>query len=1155
MFYLPELKARHCRTRGIVSVSVRVSVVLCLLFPCVSAYQATPELTARPVERTLGPGDTQVFQISAASGEFVHLEIRPQGLPLEGRLLPPSGAAALATVNEPGEQRTLPVSFVAEAAGVYRLELRLTDSAAAPHTYEIRLADRRTARPDDVKRVDAERVFAAAKQLQLEGSKASLEQAAAKFATVVPLWQALSDKVAEALTHESIGDVYWSMGRPADAGPAFQRSLDLAKASGDPVAQAGALINVGILASTLGNTKAAIDDYQQAIILSHSAGDTNLESTAVSNLGQLYTTTGDALKALEYAMRARELKHQVGDRRGEMLALANIGMVYSSLGEPRKALDAFNEVLPFRQTTKDIRGQAYTLLNMATAWSQLGELRKAFDAYQQAIPLSRAAGDKRGETIAISNLGVVELGLSDLQGALASFSQALSMSRAESNRFLEESVLNNMSRVYLQLGQPEKALEFSNQALAIQRRILDKRGEGVALASVGAVLTQMGEPAKAMDNYRQALPLLRAVKDRSSEADTLSSIGALYMKEGKNREALGEFEQSLALAREIDDRRREGIALVNVGSANLYLGDAGKAAAALEPGVRELESIGDRLQQARGLYFLARLDRVRGDLTQAREHIDQALAINEDIRTTVVGQELRSSYFSTVLDEYEFRIDLLMALHRAHPSDGYDAQAFETAERARARSLLDLLTEAGADIRQGVDPALLERERTITALLRAKAQRRIQLLAGKRDTGQAAALDKDLQSLTTQYEALESEIRSASPRYAALVMPQPLTLAEIRREVLDDPNTLLLEYAAGADRSFLWAVSRTSVRTFELPKRSELEALARRAYEVSSSASGGSPAPLAEISKVLLAPVAAELGSKRLVIVATDALQYVPFACLPSPVPAGTSEPLIVRHEIVSLPSASTLALIRRDFSGRARAPKTLAVLADPVFSADDPRVSSGSSKAAPSPDTERGAPVLPEESFTRLPSTRTEAEDILALAPANSRLGALDFDANRSTATNPDLGRYRYLHFASHGVLNSRHPELSGLVLSLVDREGRRQNGFLQSHEIYNLKLNADLVTLSACQTALGAEIRGEGLVGLTRGFIYAGVPRVVASMWSVPDRSTAELMSRFYRFMLVDGRRPADALRQAQMSIWKEGRWGRPYYWAAFTIQGEWK
>jgi len=319
------------------------------------------------------------------------------------------------------------------------------------------------------------------------------------------------------------------------------------------------------------------------------------------------------------------------------------------------------------------------------------------------------------------------------------------------------------------------------------------------------------------------------------------------------------------------------------------------------------------------------------------------------------------------------------------------------------------------------------------------------------------------------------------------------------------------------------------------------------------------------------------------VIVADGALQYIPFAALPAPSlgndggrNSGTDpQPLIVEHEIVSLPSASTLATLRRETAGRKPAEKALAVLADPVFTDDDTRVSRNVSKAgakektrsADSDETDIASRQITrsgletgvigaEGAFGRLLSTRREATAISALVPERERMQALDFEASRTTALRPELGEYRIVHFATHGLLNNVHPELSGIVLSLVDEAGRQQDGFLRLQDIYNLKLQAELVTLSACQTGLGKEIKGEGLIGLTRGFMYAGAPRVVASLWKVDDRATSELMKRFYQGMLgPEALRPAGALRQAQLSIWKQKQWQAPYYWAAFVLQGEWK
>jgi len=190
-----------------------------------------------------------------------------------------------------------------------------------------------------------------------------------------------------------------------------------------------------------------------------------------------------------------------------------------------------------------------------------------------------------------------------------------------------------------------------------------------------------------------------------------------------------------------------------------------------------------------------------------------------------------------------------------------------------------------------------------------------------------------------------------------------------------------------------------------------------------------------------------------------------------------------------------------------------------------------------------------------RLLFSRDEAKAILSLTPQQSNLEALDFLANRKLAMSDELSRYRMVHFSTHGLLDSRHPELSGLVLSLVDEAGRPQEGFLRLHEIYRLRLNADLVVLSACQTGLGKEVRGEGLIGLVRGFMYAGAPRVMASMWEVDDAATTELMKSFYKGVLQEKLTPAAALRAAQIEMLKKSHWQSPYYWGAFVLQGEWR
>ena len=415
---------------------------------------------------------------------------------------------------------------------------------------------------------------------------------------------------------------------------------------------------------------------------------------------------------------------------------------------------------------------------------------------------------------------------------------------------------------------------------------------------------------------------------------------------------------------------------------------------------------------------------------------------------------------------------------------------------------------------------------------------------------------------------------------------------EIQRQLLDQ-DTVLLEFSLGKKQSWLWAVTADTTLTHQLPAQRQIETAARRVCELLTArqpvkdetetewrrrfaeADAELPRASRSLSQILLGPISEKLRQewkgKRLLLVAGGALEYVPFAALPAPSEENVAEPLIAAHEIINLPSASVLSAIRREAVGRRVPARGVAVLADPVFEETDPRVQARKSKhdrrnppvhtrAAIAPraaesDLVRSVRSIARETLSRLPFSREEAETIASLAPKGSLLKATDFRANRATATGGELSNYRIVHLATHGLLNSEHPKLSGLVFSLVDESGKRQEGFVRLHEIYNLRLPADIVVLSACQTGLGKEIRGEGLVGLTRGFMYAGAQRVVASLWQVDDLAAAELMKRFYRGMLKDGMRPAAALRAAQLDLAKEKRWSSPFYWAAFVLQGEWK
>jgi CHAT domain-containing protein len=504
-----------------------------------------------------------------------------------------------------------------------------------------------------------------------------------------------------------------------------------------------------------------------------------------------------------------------------------------------------------------------------------------------------------------------------------------------------------------------------------------------------------------------------------------------------------------------------------------------------------------------------------------------------------------------------------------------------------------MLADVRDNIRERDNSALLDREYSLNLALDGLFERRAKLLNGKPAAEQVASLDQEIQTLTAEYREVETQIRAQKPSYAALLRPASISLPEIQQQVVE-PDTLLLEYSLGGERSYLWAVTKDGMAAYELPGRKEIEDAAREVYELLTARRNRPGEALsaytarvaaadaeyrekaARLSNLILNPVAAQLKDRRLLVIADGALQYIPFGALPAPVAregsgsssaaasdAGADTPLIFTREIVNLPSASIQAVLRHNTARRQSAQRSVAVLADPVFEKDDlrlreiaDRAEGGAGQRGRRAEARRGAEAgIPNggESFSRLPASREEAEAIMSNTPAGSGLKALGFAANRDTALSSSLSDYRIVHFATHGVLDSERPELSCLVLSLFDDEGRARDGFLRLGDIYNLNLPVEMVVLSGCDTGLGKDIKGEGLVGLTRGFMHAGASSVVASLWTVDDDATAELMRIFYRRMLVDEVPRATALREAQMEMYRQHRWRAPYYWAAFVLQGD--
>jgi CHAT domain-containing protein/Tfp pilus assembly protein PilF len=916
--------------------------------------------------------------------------------------------------------------------------------------------------------------------------------------------------------------------------------------------------------------------------------------------------TGESWRqALAKFEESQALWRTLGDHLWEAHSLSWSGLLHFYLGEYQKSLEKSNQALDLYRMEGQSQAEGWALNNIGLAYDSLGERLRALEYYGRALPLAEAAGNRESQVTTLNNMATIHDSLGEPQKALECYAKALSLSRAAGYGFGEAYVLAGMGAAYGELGDQRRALEYFSQALPLARSRKDLRTEGSTLTRMAAAYAELGEEEKALDCYARAVKLQGEAGDRVAEGITLMQLGALYHRLGNGQRALDYCVRALSQLRELGNRRGEAVALYNMGMIFQGQGDARRALDYLNQALVLCRAVGDQAAQANTLRAMGRAYASVGDLEKARVSLEADLGIIETLRTRVASDELRRSYFASVQEDYSVYADLLMRLNHAAPGQGYDAEALEASERGRARSLLDLLAESHAEIREGVDPALLSRETELRQRLNTIAAAQTNMLTGKHTEAAAASISSELESVRGQYEDVEAEIRTRSPRYASLTQPSRLNLRYLQKGVLG-PDTLLLEYMLGAENSYLWVVGATSIASYRLPARGEIEAAAQKfrgilalyqpvehdtpgeRREREARADREYPSAARALSQMILGPAASSLGDKRLLIVADGALQYIPFAALPvgpgndtAAVLAGDLKrgegpalvPLAARYEIASAPSASVLAIMRSETMGREKASKAVAVLADPVFDADDPRVKGRSSgrqggvkrvsvgtNSGAAPDTNPLARALRDMpgsasrgALSRLPFTRQEAEAITSFVPREQSLQALDFNASREVASSEDLRSYRIVHFATHGLLDDEHPDLSGLVLSLVDESGRPKDGFLRLNEIYNLRLNAELVVLSACQTGLGKEVRGEGLIGLTRGFMYAGARSVAASLWKVDDIATRELMKRFYSKMFESGLRPAAALRAAQLEMFKTRQWRAPYYWAGFVLQGE--
>ncbi len=700
---------------------------------------------------------------------------------------------------------------------------------------------------------------------------------------------------------------------------ALQKARGHFQAAGDPPGEAEAVAALAAVTHRLGKQRQAVDLYREAVSRWRELGRPEREMQAANDLGLTLWETSELPAADEALARALDLARRLGLAYPEADLRNNQCLVLHARGGVRPALACYREALALYHQLGETKDEATALNNLGFAYFGLGEPQPAEESYRQALAIRRAIGDRGGEAQTLNNLAVLYRGLGEIGEALKAYGEAREILAALDDRRQEASTLNNLGVAYSAIGEAERARLYLTQALAIRRTVEDRRGEIATLNNLGWLERRGGAAGKAILLHRQALEVAVATHDARNEGISRSLLGEALGAAGRAAEALAELERALVLQRQTGDRSGEAVTLRRQGEAQAAAGRGAEALPLFAQVLLASRAVGDRVNEALTLSARARVLRNQGDLDRAESDARAAIATLESLRARLGNPELRAAFLGSRGDVYELRVDILMRLAAARPGQGFDRAAFEASEDARARSLLDTLRESGAEIRSGVDPALAARQRGLERRLALKEDRLQSLLGrAKGDPAESRALEIESEQVRAELDALDTEIRRKNPRYADLTHPGAASTGEI--QALLGSGTLLLEYFLGRERGYLWAVDAAGMRSFVLPGREEIERAARAFHQALSTPAADGGAAGCKIgrtlSRMLLGPVAGELGAGN---AGWRSSPTAPWATSLSTScrSQGSKDPLLARHEVVELPSASVLAAERRELARR----------------------------------------------------------------------------------------------------------------------------------------------------------------------------------------------------------------------------------------------
>jgi CHAT domain-containing protein len=934
----------------------------------------------------------------------------------------------------------------------------------------------------------------------------------------------------------------------------------------DPLKAARYFNRAGRLQLRLNASSEAITTYQHALQLIKDHSDSNEWIDLSNGIAGVYLSLSKCDEAKTYLDDAISSSERKGYIAGHAEALLTLS----------KCQDFTDHALAIKTARKslELSESIGNKIGVARASSSLSEFQilqsnimEAGESSETALKIWRELNMPDEEAAALITLGFIEYRKGAWESCLSFLMQAQSMIDEKAEPYKMGQINGGIAEAFIESGMPEIGLTKSREALEYYRLADDPRGVTVMTWEIGKIHYLKGDYAEALKALEQAMNEATATKDPLVMAICHDFLGRTYAATGDQNSIFQHFQLALDLYTQMGSPRETARTQALIGQLYEQQGKIEKARSSLQTAVAEFSKLADRVNQSAALYALGRLELKSNNLDLAENHLQQSIEVTENIRRVSTSGDLMAAFSATVHDRYESYIECLMRKSLAQTSNDLVVRAFETSEFARARSLTELLRTTQTILVPGIDPQLAEKEKSLRQSLKVKEDSKVALLEKNYTKEELQSLDLDLSTLEKEYQEVTQIIRARYPSYQQVAAPTAWDLRQIQDQVIVDDETLLLEYSLGLNRSYVWAVTKNDIKSYELPPINQVNEAAQKVYQLLKTPAGskdGLDQATRALSQLILAPVAAELNKNRIIVVADGALHYIPFQIL---TPA-SDQPLVATTEVINSPSASILGQLKQEAFRKQAPTKVLAAFGDPVFPSNyAQRKDSASSEAVAAvryPEEQRWRQAVRDigadegslnpEKIQPLYFAKHELAGLQNVAGSETFL-ATGFDATLEKLKHTDLTKFAILHFATHGYLNPKHPENSGLYLSTVTHDGRPQNGFVGLGDIYGLRAPVSLVVLSACETGLGKDIRGEGLIGVTRGFMYAGAASVVSSLWKVDDEVTAELMKHFYANMLQRGMPPAAALRAAQNTIRAQPQWRSPYYWAAFTFQGDYQ